>query len=112
MRFSSDEISAYAARGELPDKDMHQIDLVLWYMLRDIYNEFRTGTLDKATGAERKRHAIDLFDQAWERQCQADELCHRMAALWKQIETTATEYRKSRTLENADNMMRVVYGFM
>lgn len=112
MSLSPDEISAYAAKGEMPKDAMHHIDWVLWYTLRDIYNEFREGTLDKETGAKRKQHAVDLFNQAWEKQCRSDELCYRMAELWKQIEQAATEYRKSRTVENADKLMEIVYGFV
>ena len=53
MGLSSDSIVSYAAKGERPEADMDEIDLVLWFTVRDIYREFRSGSLDKETGAQR-----------------------------------------------------------
>ena len=109
---SSDSIVSYAAKGERPEADMDEIDLVLWFTVRDIYREFRSGSLDKETGAQRKKAALDAFDAAWEKKCRDRDLVFRSAELWKAIEETATAYRKQPSMETADRMMNVIYGLL
>lgn len=110
--YTPTELSALASRNEMPDKPMACIDWLLWYMLRDIYSEFAAGMLTKEQGAERKQHAVRIYEREWERIAQNNALCDRVVNLWKGLEEASSAYRKDRTLENADNLMRVVYGFM
>lgn len=112
MGLSSDSIVSYAAKGDRPEADMDEIDLVLWYKIRDIYREFRSGSLDKEEGAKRKKAAIDAFDEAWEKKCRDRDLVFRAANLWKAVEETATEYRRRPSLETADRIMNVIYGLL
>ena len=106
------EVSTLAARNEMPDKPMSYVNWLLWYMLRDIYNEFSAGTLTKEQGATRKKQAIDIYNKECEYLGRTMAMCDRMAELWKGIEAASSAYRKDRTLENADELMRVVYGFL
>lgn len=106
------EVSTLAARNEMPDKPMSYVNWLLWYMLRDIYNEFTAGTLTKEQGAARKKQAIDIYNDECEYLGRMMEMYDRMAELWKGIEAEASAYRKDRTLENADALMKVVYGFI
>lgn len=106
------EISAYAAKNEMPESGMTYIDWLLWYMLRDIYNEFSAGMLTKEQGAERKKQALDIYEKEWEYMGRTLALCDRVSDLWKRLETVASAYRKDRSIENADKMMEVVYGFV
>ena len=91
---------------------MTYISWLLWYMLRDIYTEFAAGTLTKEQGAERKRQAMDIYNRECEYMCRTMMLCDRIQKLWKDLEATSSAYRKDRTLDNADEVMRVVYGFV
>lgn len=106
------EVSTLAARNEMPDKPMSYVNWLLWYMLRDIYNEFTAGTLTKEQGAARKKQAMDIYEKECEYLCRTMATCDRMAALWRGIESASTAYRKERSLENADKLMEVVYGFV
>jgi len=104
------QISSYAAKNEMPDSGLNYIDWLLWYMLRDIYAEFRQGTLDKERGAARKKHAIEIWEKETFRNEQSRQLAFRVADLWKRVELAASQYRKDRTLENADLLMVAIYG--
>lgn len=110
--YSASEVSALAAKGVMPDKGMTYVSWLLWYMLRDIYNEFSAGTLTKEQGAERKRQAMEIYDRECEYLCRTLETCDRVAKMWRDVEAASTAYRKERTLENADEMMRILYGFV
>ena len=104
------QISSYAAKNEMPDSGLTYIDWLLWYMLRDIYAEFRQGTLDKERGAARKKHAIEIWEKETFRDEQTRQTAMRVAAIWKRVELAASQYRKDRTMENADLLMVAIYG--
>lgn len=110
--YTADEISSYAAKNEMPDSGLTYIDWLLWYMLRDIYAEFRQGTLDKERGADRKKHAIEIWEKETFNNEQSRQLAFRVADLWKRVELAASQYQKDRTLENADLIIVALYGFM
>lgn len=104
------EISSFAARNERPDTGMTVIDWVLWYMLRDIYNEYAAGVLTKEDGAKRKQDALNIWIHEWEVHQRDAATVNRMAELWKSVEEAASMYRKDRSLKNADLVMAVIYG--
>lgn len=104
------EISSFAARNERPDTGMTVIDWVLWYMLRDIYNEYAAGVLTKEDGAKRKQDAMNIWTHEWEVHQRDAATVNRMAELWKSVEDAASMYRKDRSLKNADLVMAVIYG--
>lgn len=108
--FTPDEISKLAMRNEMPDSGMCVIDWLLWYMLRDIYNEHGAGLISAEQGASRKQNAMDLWMHEWEVHQRDAAITYRMAELWKTVEATASMYRKNRTLENADLLMAAIYG--
>ena len=105
-----DEISALAAQDEKPDADMTTVDWLLWYMLRDVYRDFKHGHITKEQGAERKRQALDIWERQTDRYHADRDLINRVVQLWKTVEAAASTYRKDRTLENADKVMEAIYG--
>ena len=105
-----DEISALAAQEEKPDCDMTAIDWLLWYVLRDVYRDFKQGLISKEKGAERKRQALDIWERQTDRYHADRDLINRVVQLWKNVEAAASAYRKDRTLENADAIMTAIYG--
>ena len=105
-----DEISALAAQDDKPNADMTTIDWLLWYMLRDVYRDFKHGHITKEQGAERKRQALDIWERQTDRYHADRDLINRVVALWKNVEAAASTYRKDRTLENADAIMTAIYG--
>lgn len=108
--YTPDEICKFARRDELPDGGLCLIEHLLWYKLRDIYNEHAMGVISASDGAERKREALSWAEQEWEKKCRDDELVYRCARLWKNVEEAAAEYRKNRTIQNADLLMASIYG--
>ena len=89
----------------LPD-GLSYPDEITYLSLRNVYAALRDHTIDRETAMNEKRKLIDDL-RIWN--YQAD-----MGSLWvktiKAVESAATAYRKSRTLENADRLLQAVEG--
>ena len=89
---------------------MTYVDWLLWYMLRDVYRDFKAGKLDAEKGAERKQHSLSIWEKESFRVRQLNELADSAGKLWTRIETAADTYRLNRTLQNADRLIEAIYN--
>lgn len=109
-------IAALAAKGEKPSFAMTAYEWLFWYECRDIYMDFASRTCDEDVCRDRKYQATVRYEKAKREEAELSELAARCAALWKNIEEAATEYRKARNdgdrIDAADKMMNVVYGLL
>ena len=109
-RLTAEEIGKLAYRNEKPEQGFDYIDWLLWFMLRDIYNQFRAGTMEIDSCVKRKEEAVNIWEKERFRDDQMRQSSSRAAELWKNVEAAASQYRKNRTLENADLVMVAIYG--
>ena len=107
-----DDISKLAAKNERPESGMTYIDYLAWYILRDIYRDFRSGLIDRERGEERKREALTIWESESQNVEQCREQIFRVAELWKRIESASSAYQLDRTLENADKLIYAIYRVM
>lgn len=107
-----DNISKLAAKNERPESGMTYIDYLAWYILRDIYRDFKAGLIDKERGEERKRDALSIWECETQKVKQHRDDIFRVAELWKRVESAADAYRLDRTLDNADKLIYAIYGIM
>ena len=107
---TADQISQFAAKNEMPEDGMTYVDWLLWYMLRDIYRDFKAGRLDAEKGAERKKHSLSIWEKETFRVRQLNELADGAGKLWKRVEMAANAYQTNRNLQNADAMIEAIYG--
>ena len=109
-------IAALAARGEKPSFGMTSYEWLFWYECRDIYMDYQSRTADLDACTARKYEATARYEKAKRETAELSEMGRRVAALWKNIEEAATEYRKARNdgdrIDAADKMMNVVYGLL
>ena len=109
-------IAALAARGEKPSFGMTSYEWLFWYECRDIYMDYQSRTADLDTCTARKYEATARYEKAKRETAELSEMGRRVAALWKNIEEAATEYRKAKNdgdrIDAADKMMNVVYGLL
>lgn len=105
-----EKIAVMAAKDSLPSEKLSLAEWLLFYRLRDLYRDFRTGKVTKSGGEKRKGEITRQF----EIDCQNELFVERCAAkngeLYKSIESAATAYRENKTLENADKFVEAVYG--
>lgn len=107
---TADQISQLAAKQEMPEDGMTCTDWLLWYMLRDIYRDFKAGRLDAEKGAERKQHSLSIWEKESFRVRQLNELADSAGKMWKRVEMAANAYRLDRTLQNADKLIEAIYN--
>ena len=107
---TADQISQLAARQEMPPDGMTYVDWLLWYMLRDIYRDFKAGRLDAEKGAERKQHSLSIWEKESFRARQLNELADSAGKMWNRIEMAANAYRLNRSLQNADKLIEAIYN--
>ena len=109
-RLGEEEILKRAGQDvDLPDTAA-AADRALHATVRLLYWQHRAGYLSAADGKRLKQQAIVRYRDDIEAQEWAIKQQLHIAELWKRIEQTATQYRKNRTVENADKLMEALYG--
>lgn len=106
------ELSSLAAKGVRPPQGLAYYEWLLWYELRDIYSDWKNKTSTEEALKARKQEAVSRYDKLRRIERTHSEDMRRVADLFKAIEAVGIDYRKDRTLDNADRLMNVVYGLL
>ena len=106
------ELSALAAKGQVPAFGLTYYEWLLWYELRDVYADWRAKTTSEDKLKARKEKAVIRYETLKTAEKTHSDDCRRIARLFRDIEEAGIAYRKERTLENADALMNVVYGLL
>lgn len=93
------------AGGEMPD-DLEWYDRHMFIQLRMLYHQFKTGIIDRETASREKRKMLKDYDF---NKFQED-LTRDMAKKIMDTDAARSEYRKNRTLENADAIILAFEG--
>lgn len=95
-----------AIRGEEMPKGLDYPDQILFIMLRDLYERFRNGKIEKESARKEKMQYLEEYrgyKQNWE-----------MGQHWAQVliktDLARSEYKKNPTIENADRLVAVLDG--
>jgi hypothetical protein len=93
------------AGGEAP-KDLEYPDQILFLQLRLLYDSYKRKLIDRETATQEK---VELL-----REYELHKIVEKMGKEWVEIirstEIARSEYRKNRTLENADKLLACVEG--
>lgn len=103
---SSLPYEAQAARGEPMPDDMTFPDMVMYQALAALYGRYRQKTITRDRASFEKKALLSEYEALnfkW-------SLGDRWAQLLKQTEAARCAYRKNRTLENADELVRALDG--
>ena len=106
------ELSALAAKGQVPAFGLTYYEWLLWYELRDVYDEWRRKTTSEEKLKARKEKAVVRYEQLKTAEKTHSDDCRRIAQFFRDLEEVGIAYRKERTLANADTLMNVVYGLL
>ena len=106
------ELSSLAAKGQMPAYGMTYYEWLLWYELRDVYDEWRRKTASEEKLKARKESAVARYDKLKTAEKTHSDDCRRIANLFRDIEKAGIAYRTERTLDNADRLMNIVYGLL
>lgn len=99
-----------AANGEPLPGGLDAEDQLLYLSLRNLYAAYRMQTVGRDAASEEKRKLIAGHEK---RKRIADSAARRndhTVAMWSDISQFTTKYRKDRTLENADKLVKAIEG--
>lgn len=105
-----DAISRQAATQRNPPDGLNVAERCLFYSLRDMYDEYKRGTLDAADGAQRKNKALRQYEKDCMDIQKANIYTQHVAEMYKRIEWAAIQYHDKRDLDTADKFVEAVYG--
>lgn len=74
--------------------------------LRDLYHQHKNGVISRSTAIKEKLMMI----QEYKRQKESWEIVQMFSDMIKRTEKARGEYRKNRTLENADKLVEAIDG--
>lgn len=93
------------AGGEMP-RDMEYPDQILFLELRLLYDTYKRRLIDRDSATQEKVELLRTYE--------AHKIVDKMGKEWvdqiKRTELARAEYRKNRTLENADKLLSCVEG--
>ena len=93
------------AGGEIPD-GLEYPDQILFLELRLLYESYRKGLIDRNVATREKVELLRTYE--------AHKIVDKMGKEWvdqiKRTELARAEYRKDKTIENADKLLACVEG--
>jgi hypothetical protein len=93
------------AGGEMP-KGLEYPDQILFLELRILYDSYKRKVIDRETATREKVELLRTYE--------GHKIVDAMGKLWveqiKQTELCRADYRKNRTLENADRLLKSIEG--
>jgi len=101
-----------AMLGEEMPEGLNLPDQLTFLALRDLYAQNRSGLIDRETGAREKAKLGYRREQVCRKLKVREGLVERSARFYRDVEHAADAYAKQRTLENADELYRAVYGML
>ena len=107
------ELKTAAYNGKFPDGHLPMPDRIYFWALRDMYQRFKAGKINKVQGEEEQDRAIRQYRQDLTQYNSMVGIVKHIVSFWREIEAAASEYAKSpnRTAE-ADKFYNAVYGAM
>lgn len=103
------EISQLAVNKQPLSNDSEMSDWLLYYRLRDIYQEHSAGLISFDEGAERKIQAVKQYERDDEHFDTANKIIAWHGKWWAEIELAAKAYTDNPCVETADAFFNAVY---
>ena len=95
-----------AIRGEEMPDGLSYPDQILFLQLRMLYAQKRAGIIDRDTAVTEKKKLLDEYRLYQFREQMGEEWVEQV----RLTELARAEYRKDRTLENADRLVDLIEG--
>lgn len=104
---TADDIKSAAWIGKEPS-DMLVYEKLYYERMVRIYELFRKGLMSEEKAVAGTNHALKEYEN-YARMAEAErQRSMHTAAFFKNIELTASRYRKDRTIENADSLIEAI----
>ena len=107
---TKEEIILCAKTGLLKEGNYAYPELLLYYMLRDIYAGYRKGIISAEKGEALKNEAMKQFEMNTQELMSVRRILKQNSEMWQTTEQARSNYRLNRTLENADALVEAWDG--
>lgn len=104
------EFERYAMRGDPIPPGLSAADRTAYISLREVYAQYHRKVISREVGAADKRIIVRARDEESRLMAFGDKCRDHAVKLWSAVGGAAAEYRKNRTLENADRLLEAIYG--
>lgn len=104
------EYEQAAMRGEPIPPGLSAADRAAYLQLRGLYVQYHSRLISRETGSADKKRILRARDEEARAAAFRERCLSHTVRLWKEVECAASDYRKNRTLENADRIMEAIYG--
>lgn len=105
-----DELSRLAATEQVPPEGTEVDERCLWYGLRDIYRQFRQGSISTEQGDQLKRQAIRQYNTDHGRLEQADRILAQHGQMFRSLEDAADQCRKELSRTGRQNTEEALHN--
>lgn len=95
-----------AIRGDPMPDVLPYPDQIMFLSLRMLYAQYRMGLIDRETAQADKSRLVKEYDVY----SAAESLGNSWVRIIRATETARANFRKNRTLENADELLRAIEG--
>lgn len=104
------EFERSAMRGDPIPPGLSAADRTAYISLREVYAQYHRKVISRETGAADKKVIKRARDDEARLMAFGDKCRDHAVKLWSAVGGAAAEYRKNRTLENADRLLEAIYG--
>ena len=94
----------------IPCEECHAPERALWWALRDIYQRFRSGQINKEQGEKQKQNAMRTYERDRKEYASLKGIEMHQAKMWCNIELAAREYAIGNRTPEGDKFYEAVYG--
>lgn len=105
-----EELELKARAGEAVPKNIGLAEASLFTGLRGLYWQYDNGVIDIGKAKADKQHLIMLYNQQKERDAMLLHVGQRQCLMAWKVQEANSQYRKERTLENADRLVDILDG--
>lgn len=106
-----DEIARFAAKSQFPPNLTHDIDIIFYYQMREIYDDYKKHVITDAEGRARKAKAINEYHKRDGQKRLERAILTQNIQMWKNIEWAAMQYTANPCKDTADRFVAAVYGY-
>jgi len=100
---------AMVPHARMPE-EIDQQEQVLFQKFRYLHASYRIGSISREQAAiDKKRFLVD-HEKNSKREAFRSRQSEHTVAMWNDISQYSTDYRKERTLENADRLLHAIEG--
>lgn len=107
-----EELSRLAATEQTPPEGTEVDERCLWYGLRDIYRQFRQGSISTEQGDQLKRQAIRQYNTDHGRLEQADRILAQHGQMFRNLEDAANQCRKELNRTDRQNTEEALHNII